>query len=68
MKAKRCAADLGAERLAAIVEEHLDQLSPADRAQRVRAFREVVAKIGTPAKSAESRSTAVNRPANLKRA
>jgi hypothetical protein len=56
MKSKKSPADKGAERLAAIVEAHLDQLPPADRAGKIRAFHEVVAKIGNRAKSGESRS------------
>ncbi|HXM40408.1 MAG TPA: hypothetical protein VN924_04105 [Bryobacteraceae bacterium] len=46
MKSKKSPADKGVERLAAIVEAHLDQLSPADRAEKVHAFHEVVSKIG----------------------
>jgi hypothetical protein len=68
MKSKKSSADNGAERLATIVEAHLDQLPSADRAEKIRAFHEVVAKIGNRAKSGESRSSAVNRPATLKRA
>jgi hypothetical protein len=68
MKSRKSSADKGAERLAAIVEAHLDQLTPADRAEKVHAFHEVVARIGTRAKSGESRSSSVNRPATLKRA
>ena len=68
MKSKKSPADQGAERLAAIIESHLDQFSAAERADRLHAFQEVVAKVGTRAKSPESRSNSVNRPASLKRA
>jgi hypothetical protein len=68
MKSKKSAADKGAERLVALVEKHLDQLPPADRAEKLHAFHEVVAKIGARAKPGESRSSSVNRRAALKRA
>ncbi|MGC9946256.1 MAG: hypothetical protein ABSF64_07785 [Bryobacteraceae bacterium] len=68
MKSKKSSAEKGAERLAAIIAAHLDQLSPVDRAEKLHAFHEVVARVGTRAKSGESRSTSVNRPATLKRA
>jgi hypothetical protein len=56
MRSKKPPADTRRERLAAIIETHLDRLSPADRAQKVHAFHEVVARIGARAKSGESRS------------
>jgi hypothetical protein len=68
MKSKKTPAEKGAERLAAILEPHLDQLSPADRAEKIHAFHEVVARIGTRAKPGESRPNPANRPAALKRA
>lgn len=68
MKPKKTAADKGAERLAAILEAHLEQLPPADRAGKIDAFHAVVARIGTRSKSGESRSNPANRPAGLKRA
>ena len=68
MKSKKTPAEKGAERLAAILEPHLDQLSRANRAEKIHAFHEVVARIGTRAKSGESRPNRANRPAALKRA
>jgi hypothetical protein len=68
MKSKKTSAEKGAERLATIVAAHLDQLSPADRAEKLHAFHEVVSKIGSRAKSGESRSSSVNRSATLGRA
>jgi hypothetical protein len=51
MKSRKTSVAQGAERLAAIVEAHLDQLSPSDRAEKMHAFHDVVSKIGTRAKS-----------------
>jgi hypothetical protein len=68
MKSKKTPAGKGAKRLATILEVHLDQLSPADRAEKIHAFHEVVARIGTRAKSGQPRSSSANRPAALKRA
>lgn len=68
MKSKKSRVGNGAERLAAIVEAHLDRLSPADRTERLHAFHQVVAKVGTRAKSGSARPSAMNRPRTLKRA
>jgi hypothetical protein len=57
MKSTKTSAKKGAERLAAIVEAHLDRLSPADRAERIRAFHEVVARmLGTSGLAAVTRA------------
>jgi len=56
MKSKITPAGKAAERLAAVLDAHLGQLPPASRAEKIRAFHEVVARIGTCVKSGESRS------------
>ena len=44
MNSKKARTQTAAERLTAIAEEHLRGLSPANRADRLRAFHQVVAK------------------------
>jgi hypothetical protein len=68
MKTKKAPADEAAERLAEIVEAHLDRMSPAERLDRLHALHQVAVKAGTRAKSGSSRPTAVNRSRTLKRA
>jgi hypothetical protein len=47
MKTKKSPADQAAERLAEIVEAHLDQMPPAERLDKLHAFHQVVVKAGT---------------------
>jgi hypothetical protein len=50
MKSKKSFASKGASQLAAIVEAHLEQLSPAGRAEKMKALNQVIARIGIRAK------------------
>jgi len=47
MNSKKTRTDNAAGRMANILEEHLAQLSPEDRADKIRAFHQVVSKIAS---------------------
>ena len=49
--------DKAAKDLAALLEKHFDSLSPQEREEKSAAFQEVVAKVGTRAKSVEPPGT-----------
>jgi DNA invertase Pin-like site-specific DNA recombinase len=68
MKTKKARTEQAAEQIASIVEAHLEKLTPAERADRLHAFRQVVAKIGSEAKSREPRAASGSPPAALRRA
>ena len=68
MKTKRARTDQAAELIVSVLEQHLDKLTPAERADRIHAFQQVVAKIGAGAKSRVPGAAPANSPATLKRA
>jgi len=60
--------DQAAKQLAELIEGHLAKLPPAERKARSEAFHEVVAKVGTRAKSEEPLRVPEIRPAARRRA
>jgi hypothetical protein len=60
--------DEATERLADLIEGHLAKLPPAERKARSRAFSEVVAKVGTRARSEEPVRVQQTPPAVRRRA
>jgi hypothetical protein len=62
MKPKKPSIDTGPERLAAILQAHLEQLSPADRTEKLHAFHQVVAKFAAGVRRSRTSRLAAHTP------